>query len=123
MSSVDTTAVSRSAMAPEIEAAIAAVSLPEVRDMIRRLSKYHLAVCVPHMHLSEQDFAVLPPGMLQVEKQCVVSWAARGETANASGMVPVAWRWEENGVTANATCWGYCAKTPDGHDRVHDKVD
>lgn len=124
MSSSDTDVVSRESMAAEIQTALAAVSTAEVRDMIRRLSKYNLGVCVPHMHLARQDFAVLPHGMLQVEKKCVVSWAAREEVETSSGMVPVAWRWHDDGVTASATCWSYCSKSPDGsHDRVHDKVD
>lgn len=123
MSTVDSRAATRKAMDPEVEAAIAAVELPEVQEIIRRLSRHHLAVCVPHMHLPEQDFAVLPRGMLQIEMRCAVTWSARADVDDPGRMVPVAWRWEGDGVAASATCWSYCAKTLDGHDRVHDKVD
>lgn len=109
-------------MAPEIAAAIAAVSLPEVQDMIRRLSRFNLAVCVPHMHLPEQDFAVLQSGYVQIEKQCQVSWALRDQVEADSKMIPVAWRWEDDGVEASARCSSFCVPVENSHAKYHSSI-
>lgn len=40
---------------------------PEVQELMRRLAPYGLGVCLPHMHVTEQELAPLPQGTVQFE--------------------------------------------------------
>ena len=81
----------------ELQRAQAAINLPEVREMLARLAKYNLGVCMPHMHAGESGaFQVLPHDTVQMESNLEVTFLPRGE-AQALTAVPVAWRWVESG--------------------------
>ncbi len=105
-------------MAPEIREALVAVHRPEVRELIKELSKYHLGVCVPHMHRPDIDFDALPDDTVQVEENCVVRWVQRSELDLQRNHVPVAWRWVENGPLSDVECSSTCAYTSNGHKKT-----
>jgi len=53
---------------PELRSAQAAVQLPEVQEMLRRLSGHGLGIFMPHMHDERTgDFLSLPGDLTQVE--------------------------------------------------------
>jgi hypothetical protein len=81
----------------------AAIDLPEVQDILRKLSAYNLGVCIPHIHSDSLDFDDLPPGMVQIEQNLKVSFATEDSTVG-TGAVPVAWRWDADGPTPIAVC-------------------
>ena len=109
-------AVQSGNMAAEVANAIEAINLPEVQEIIKELAKYNLAVCVPHMHKSEQSFSVLPAGIVQVENNCHVTWVEKDHLSTDEGAIPVAWRWESDeqgmaGVGSVAAC-NHCLGPP-----------
>ena len=107
-------------MAPEIQDALAAIQLPEVRNLMRELSKYNLGVCVPHIHRPDIDFDALPIDTVQVEEDCKVRWINRADLESTSGYVPVAWRWTERGAIADVECIATCTPNPKtGHKKGH----
>ena len=81
----------------ELAIAQAAIELPEVQDMIRRLSAYNLGVCMPHMHDEKNGFQVLPEGTVQVEDRLKVSFQT-GQPSQDE-YYTVAWRWAKNSAT------------------------
>lgn len=97
---------------PEIHAALEAIQLPEVQDLMRQLAKFNLGVCVPHMHGADVDFEVLPAELVQVEENCEVRWVPRSELNDMVGHVPVAWRWADDGLVAMAQCIATCTPDP-----------
>ena len=105
---------------PEIQKAREAINLPEVRKMMQRLSKHNLGVCIPHMHSRDMDFAALPVDTVQVEENCRVRFVDRSELDAIPHSIPVAWRWFDNGVIADAQCIQTCSPNPKkGHRRGH----
>ena len=120
MSIQTTNTVANMKMAPEIVSALEAVNLPEVQALIKELSNYNLAVCVPHMHRPDIDFDVLPENTVQVEENCRVSWVLREELELMKGHVPVAWRWVNNGIVEDMECIQTCTPNPKkGHRSGH----
>ncbi len=115
MSTTIANAVVGMKISPEIVKALASIDHPEVQEMIKRLGEFNLGVCLPHMHLPDVDFATMPTDVVQVEKDCQVSWVARSALEALPGSVPVAWRWHDDGVHAAAKCSQVCARTDDGH--------
>ncbi|HXA18616.1 MAG TPA: hypothetical protein VN380_16600 [Thermoanaerobaculia bacterium] len=82
---------------PELQLAQDSIHLPEVQEMLHRLSKYNLGIFMPHMHTEESDFAVLPHGMTQVERDLQVSFMAT-EDEQLQDAVEVGWFWREGSV-------------------------
>src|ERR1700746_3879474 len=82
---------------PELQLAQDAIHLPEVQEMLQRLSKYNLGIFMPHMHTDQSDFAVLPRGMTQVEQDLQVSFLPSGDQ-QLQGAVEVGWFWREGPV-------------------------
>ncbi len=77
-----------------------AVETPEVQRLIKELAKHNLGVYMPHMHLSD-DFQEQPAGVLQVEVKSDFVPAAQFKEL---GVLPVAWRWHEDGVIVSGSC-------------------
>jgi hypothetical protein len=83
-----------------------AVHLPEVQELMRKLSAYHLGVYMPHMHDEKTGaFQLLPEGVMQVEDNLRVSF--QSEDPPGRSYVPVAWFWHD-GPTPGAKCAAVC---------------
>lgn len=91
---------------PALMAAQAAIHVPEVREMLRRLSEYNLGIFMPHMHdEATGDFQLLPDHLLQVESGLEVSFHARREIASLPArFLPVGWVWHGGAATPAAAC-------------------
>ncbi len=92
-------------MHPGIQRALDSVMLPEVQDLIRRVSEYGLAVALPHMHGESGDFQPLPTAKLIRESMLRISFLDR-DTPTLESAVPTMWRWdqEREGVRVCADC-------------------
>ena len=83
-----------------------AIGLPEVQEMLRRLSEYKLGIFMPHMHdeLTGQ-FQPLPDEAVQVESGLEVSFHPAGEIADRIDcFLPVGWSWRAGGPAPVAVC-------------------
>ena len=66
-----------------LRAAQEAMHLPEVQEMLRRLSEYKLGIFMPHMHDKQTgEFQPLPDDVMQVESGLEVSFQPMEEIAN-----------------------------------------
>ena len=83
-----------------------AIHLPEVQEMLRRLSEYKLGIFMPHMHDERTgEFQLLPDEVIQVESGLEVSFQRMGELANQTDrFLPVGWVWRAGESTASAVC-------------------
>jgi len=76
-----------------VDEAIAAMNNPDVQAMIKKLSKFGLAVSIPHMHLADGEFLPLPDNTLALEEDLRVTFKKRSDLDEKS-IVPVQWRWD-----------------------------
>jgi len=83
-----------------------AIHLPEVQEMLRRLSEYKLGIFMPHMHNEHTgEFQVLPDEVLQVESGLEVSFQPMAGIANQTDrFLPVGWVWRAGASTPLAVC-------------------
>jgi hypothetical protein len=83
-----------------------AIHLPEVQEMVRRLSEYKLGVFMPHMHDEHTgEFHALPDEVMQVESGLEVSFQRMEELANRTErFLPVGWVWRAGASTPSAVC-------------------
>ena len=83
-----------------------AIHLPEVQEMLRRLSEYKLGIFMPHMHDEKTgEFQPLPDEVVQVESGLEVSFQPTKEVANqADRFLPVGWFWRAGAPTPVAAC-------------------
>jgi hypothetical protein len=83
-----------------------AIHLPEVQEMLRRLSVYNLGVCMPHMHDERTGgFQPLADEVMQVESGLAVSFRPADEIAGqADRFLPVGWFWRAGESTPSAVC-------------------
>ena len=83
-----------------------AIHLPEVQEMLRRLSEYKLGVFMPHMHDEHTgEFQALPDEVMQVESGLKVSFQRTEELANQTDrFLPVGWVWRAGASTPSAVC-------------------
>jgi hypothetical protein len=83
-----------------------AIHLPEVQEMLRRLSEYKLGIFMPHMHDEQTgEFQLLPEEVMQVETGLEVSFQPREEIANqADRFLPVGWVWRAGTSTPSSVC-------------------
>ena len=87
------------------------IHLPEVQDMLKRLSAYNLGICMPHMHNDDTGgFEVLPDDVVQVEDAMEVSFHPR-EGAGHEYYLPVGWTWRE-GRTVDEMVAAKCVTRP-----------
>ena len=95
----------------ELESAIAAIDLPEVQAMMKKLARFNLGVCLPHKHAEETgDFILLPDDEIQMEDDLHVTFLDRASAAQQKA-IPVAWRWKDDGVSASAVCVSGCTSS------------
>ena len=109
MTSMTTASVSRATtygLPPALKTAQAAMQLPEVQDMLRRLSAYQLGIFMPHRHDdSTGEFQPLPDDVMQVESARTVSFERLEEIARRTeSFLPVGWLWRVGTVTVAAAC-------------------
>ena len=91
----------------ELAIAQRAINLPEVQEIMCKLSAYNLGIYMPHMHDEKTGaFQVLPAGMTQVEDGLRVSFQSV-DTLGRSGFVPVAWVWHD-GPAPGGGCKSIC---------------
>jgi hypothetical protein len=98
------------------------INLPDVQEMLKRLSAYNLGIYMPHIHDEEGSFHALPVGVVQVEDDLTVSFRTEEEIAQAPPMVPVAWTWEENNFKVGAMCRSFCWVVNEGWNPVHRRL-
>lgn len=91
---------------PALETAQHSIHLPDVQEMLRRLSVYGLGVCMPHAHDERtSEFQPLPAGVVQVESSLTVSFQASEVLAGqGAAFLPVAWHWRDGGLAIAAAC-------------------
>ena len=90
----------------DLKTAQAAIQLPEVQEMLRRLSQYELGIFMPHMHAEQTgEFEVLPDGLVQVESGLEVSFHTSKEVEQEKArFMPVGWLWRGGKLTTSAAC-------------------
>jgi hypothetical protein len=83
-----------------------AIHLPEVQEMLRRLSEYRLGIFMPHMHDEQTgEFQPLPDEVMQVESGLEVTFRPTEEIANQTDrFLPVGWFWRAGASTPMAVC-------------------
>ncbi len=83
-----------------------AIHLPEVQEMLRKLSEYKLGIFMPHMHDEQTGaFLPLPDEVVQVESGLEVSFKAKNEIAGQTDrFLPVGWLWHAGASTPLAVC-------------------
>jgi hypothetical protein len=83
-----------------------AMQLPEIQEMLRRLSEYKLGIFMPHMHDEHTgEFQVLPDELIQVESGLEVSFQPMESVANQTDrFLPVGWAWRAGASTPLAVC-------------------
>ena len=83
-----------------------AIHLPEVQEMLRRLSEYKLGIFMPHMHDEQTgEFKSLPDEVTQVESGLEVSFQPTNEIVNQTDrFFPVGWFWRAGASTLSAVC-------------------
>ena len=92
-----------------------AVHLPEVQEMLRKLSEYKLGIFMPHMHDEQTgEFQTLPDEVMQVESGLVVSFQPTEEiTIQTDRFLPVGWFWRAGASTFVAfVCSGFLPLIP-----------
>ena len=96
-----------------------AIHLPEVQEMLRRLSEYKLGIFMPHMHDEQTgQFQPLPDEVVQVESGLEVSFQPMEEiTSQADRFLPVGWIWRAGASTPVAACEMDAQETPGATDR------
>ena len=91
---------------PALRTAQEAINLPEVQEMLRRLSEYKLGIFMPHMHDEHTgEFQPLPDEVMQVESGLKVSFQPISEFANQTDrFLTVGWAWRAGASTPSAVC-------------------
>lgn len=84
----------------------AAMDLPEVKEMLCRLSKYQLGIFMPHAHDDRTgEFRPLADDVMQVESGLAVSFRPAAEIAEQPGrFLPVGWCWRAGASTPVTAC-------------------
>lgn len=84
-----------------------AIHLPEVQEMLRRLSEYNLGIFMPHMHDERTGgFQPLAKEVTQVESSLAVTFRPAEEIARqANRFLPIGWFWRAGGaLEPSAVC-------------------
>jgi hypothetical protein len=106
MTIVNVSQGSASGLPQALRTAQEAMHLPEVQEMLRRLSEYKLGIFMPHMHDEKSgEFQPLPDEVMQVESGLEVSFKPADEIANQTDrFLPVGWFWRAGASTPLAVC-------------------
>ena len=104
---------------PALRTGQAAIHLPEVQAMLRRLSAYELGIFMPHRHDERTgEFQSLPDEVVQVESGMEVSFQPFAKIANhAERFLPVGWLWRAGASTVAAACEMVFEERPGGAQR------
>lgn len=91
---------------PTLRTAQEAIHLPEVEEMLRKLSEYKLGIFMPHVHDEQTGkFLPLPDEVVQVESGLEVSFRPTEEIASQTDrFLPVGWFWRAGAPTPSAVC-------------------
>ena len=91
---------------PSLRTAQEAIQLPEVQEMLRRLSGYQLGVFMPHMHDDRTGaFTPLPDDVVQVESGLETTFRpTEGIASQAGRFLPVGWVWRAGAAVPSAVC-------------------
>ncbi|MDZ4811517.1 MAG: hypothetical protein SGI99_02740 [Pseudomonadota bacterium] len=91
---------------PALQTAQAAIHIPEVQEMLRKLSEYKLGIFMPHMHDPDSgDFMALADEVMQVESGSEVSFQSRQEIVGQTDrFLPVGWIWHAGAPIPVASC-------------------
>jgi hypothetical protein len=83
-----------------------AIHLPEVQEMLRRLSEFRLGIFMPHMHDEKTgEFQALPDEVLQVEAGLAVSFQPIEKIADQMDrFLPVGWVWRVGASMPSSVC-------------------
>ncbi len=83
-----------------------AIQLPEVQEMLRRLSGYQLGIFMPHMHDEQTgEFQLLPDDVVQVESGLEVSFSPMEAIARQTErFLPVGWLWRDGAAKPVTAC-------------------
>jgi hypothetical protein len=115
----------------DLQIAQDSIELPEVREMLKRLSQYNLGIYMPHMHDEQTGaFRPLPPGITQVEDGLVVSFRPQEECVDQgeTSYIAVGWFLNPNAMAGDEEdidkkmCIKRCRDTVHGHEVYHGKV-
>ena len=95
-----------SGLTPALRTAQEAIHLPEVQEMLRRLSEYKLGIFMPHMHDEHTgEFYSLPDDVMQVESGLEVSFQSAADIAHQNDrFLPVGWLWRAGASISVAAC-------------------
>lgn len=109
----------------ELQIAQEAINLPEVQEMLQKLSQYNLGIYMPHMHDEETGaFQPLPLGITQVEDGLKVTFRPEQECLDQPDLsyMPVGWFWHPGTVTAmcRQVCTARCVYMGQLHSSTHD---
>ena len=90
----------------ELSTAQAAIHLPEVQEMLRKLSSFNLGVFMPHMHdESTGDFKPLADDVVQIESALEVSFKSiLAVSDQGERFLPVGWVWRAGACSVSAAC-------------------
>ena len=96
----------RYGLPPTLRTAQVAMQLPEVQDMLRRLSAFQLGVFMPHQHdKATGEFLPLPTDVMQVKSGLAVSFERLDEIANqTASFLPVGGLWRSGVPTVASVC-------------------
>lgn len=91
---------------PALQTAQAAMQIPEVQEMLRKLSAHRLGIFMPHQHdEATGEFQPLPDEVVQLESGLAVSFQRLDEVARQSAsFLPVGWVWRAGAATVAAVC-------------------
>jgi hypothetical protein len=83
-----------------------AIHLPDVQEMLRKLSEYKLGIFMPHVHDEQSgQFQPLPDDVMQVESNLGVTFQRTEEIANQTDrFLPLGWFWRGGSSTISAAC-------------------
>ena len=106
MTAANVSQASATRLPPALRTAQAAIHLPEVQAMLRRLSEYQLGIFMPHQHDARTgEFQPLPDEVMQVESGGKVSFQRMEKFAgHADRHLAVAWRWHAGAPTPASAC-------------------
>ena len=122
MTSMTTASASRATtygLPPTLRTAQAAMQLPEVQDMLRRLSEYQLGIFMPHQHDDRSgEFQPLSDDVMQVESGLTVSFERLDEIVRRTeSFLPVGWVWRAGAATVAAACEMATQDGPEGEEQ------
>ncbi len=92
----------------DVNTAQQTIADPEVQELMRRLARYGLGVCLPHMHVTEERLAPLPQGVVQFEADLQVSFVDE-HYPEVQAALPVAWLWDEGARVVGRCRQGHAA--------------